>query len=373
MLDISADDLRALQDADTSLQNARTVADGGPTAGAGENFLRREGLLYRRYTPPGKGEDAQVEQLALPTQCRPAVLRLAHNIPLSGHLWKKKTAARILQRFYWPEVFRDVEDHCRTCPEWQKSSARKPAKAPLIPLPIMEEPFKRIAMDIVGPLPRSSSGKRYILVICDYATRYPEAIALRTTHASTIAEELIKFFSRMGVPEETLTDQETNFTSRLLDEVYRLLQIKPIRTTPYHPQTDGLVERFNGTLKAMLRKAIDDEGKDWDRLLPYLLFAYREVPQASTGYSPFELVYGRHIRGPLDVLKETWEAKEITTESVVSFVLTIQERLVKLMDLVQENLEEAQKTHGMTVTQEQGSSSQETKFSSCSLRVRINY
>ena len=159
----------------------------------------------------------------------------------------------------------------------------------------MEEPFKRIAMDVVGPLPRSSSGRRFILVICDYATRYPEAIALRNVDANTVAEELVKFFSRVGVPEEILTDQGTNFTSQLLTEVYRLLRIKPLRTTPYHPQTDGLVERFNHTLKQMLRKAANEEGKDWDRLLPYLLFAYREVPQASTGYSPFELLYGYRV------------------------------------------------------------------------------
>ena len=154
-------------------------------------------------------------------------------------------------------------------------------------------------MDIVGPLPRSSSGKWYILVICDYATRYPEAVALRTIDANAVAEELLTFFSRVGVPEEILTDQGTNFMSQLLSEAYRLLKIKPIRTTPYHPQTDGLVERFNGTLKAMLKKAASEDGRDWDRLLPYLLFAYREVPQASTGFSPFELLYGHNVRGPL--------------------------------------------------------------------------
>ena len=137
----------------------------------------------------------------------------------------------------------------------------------------MEEPFKRIAMDIVGPLPRSSLGKRYILVICDYATRYPEAIALRTIDAPTVGVELVKLFARMGVPEEILTNQGSNFTSQLLHEVYQLLHIKPIQTTPYHPQTDGLVERFNSTFKSMLRKAVDEEGKDWDHLLPYLLFA----------------------------------------------------------------------------------------------------
>ena len=148
----------------------------------------------------------------------------------------------------------------------------------------------------------------------------------------------------MGIPEEILADQGTNFTSQLLWEVYRLLQIKPIQTTPYHPQTDGLVERFNSTLKSMLRKSVDEEGKDWDRLLLYLLFAYREVPKASTGFSPFKLVYGRHVRGPLDVLKESWETDKRSTESVVSYVLTIQERLTKLRDVVRENLEDAQAT-----------------------------
>ena len=280
----------------------------------------------------------------MPARLRPPILRLAYNIPMAGHLGKKKTADRILARFYWPGVYRDVEEHCQTCSPCQKSSTRRVKKAPLVPLPIMDEPFRRIAMDIVGPLPRSNSGKRYILVICDYATRYPEAIALRSIDANAIAGELLSFFARVGVPEEILTDQGTNFTSQLLGEIHRLLQIKPIRTTPYHPQTDGLVERFNGTLKAMLKKTVAEEGKDWDRLLPYLLFAYREVPQASTGFSPFELVYGRNVRGPLDVLKEAWAANTRSSESVVSYVLMMQERREKLREIVRENLEDAQAT-----------------------------
>ena len=167
--------------------------------------------------------------------------------------------------------------------------------------PLSPSPFKKIAMDIVGPLPRSRSGNRYVLVICDYATRYPEAIPLRSIDAAHVADQLIKVFSRVGVPQEILMDQGSNFTSQLLAELYRLLHIHPIRTSPYHPQTDGLVEQFNQTLKSMLRKAATDEGKDWDKLVPYLLFAYRKVPQASTGFSLFELLYGRNVRGPLDV------------------------------------------------------------------------
>ena len=341
--DLNSAELQKLQEEDATLAEARRVAAGQPGP-AGADFFMRDGLLYRRYRPPwGRGEEsATIEQMVLPTQCRKTVLKLAHDVPLAGHMGRNKTGRRILQRFYWPSLYRDVARYCRSCPECQKASPRRVKRAPLVPLPVMDEPFRRIAMDIVGPLPRSRSGKRYILVICDYATRYPEAIPLRSIDAETVAEELLTLFSRVGVPEEILTDQGSNFMSKLLGEVYRLLHVTPIRTSPYHPQTDGLVERFNQTLKSMLRKAATDEGKDWDRLIPYLLFAYREVPQASTGFSPFELLYGRHVRGPLDVLRETWEASRRSDESVVSYVLMVQERLAKLTELVQGNLAKSQ-------------------------------
>ena len=199
-------------------------------------------------------------------------------------------------------------------------------------------------MDIVGPLPRSRSGMRYILVICDYATHYPEAIPLKSFDADHVAEALLTFFSRVGIPSEILTDQGSNFTSQLLMEIYRLLHVHPIRTTPYLPQTDGLVERFNQTLKSMLKKTTVEEGKDWDRLIPYLLFAYQEVPQSSTGFSPFELVFGRPVRGPMDVLKETWEVDKKSSESIVSYVLSVREKFDKMAELVEENLKEAQQT-----------------------------
>lgn len=95
-------------------------------------------------------------------------------------------------------------------------------------------------------------------------------------------------------------------------------------------------------LKSMLRKAVDKEGKDWDKLLPYLLFAYREMPQASTGFSPFELLYGRAIRGPLDIIRETWEADEHSDDSVVSYLLATQEKLRDMAEMVEENLTKVQ-------------------------------
>ena len=145
-------------------------------------------------------------------------------------------------------------------------------------------------------------------------------------------------FARVGIPREMLTDQGANFQSRLLAELYRLLHVEGICTSPYHPQTDGLVERFNQTLKAMLCKFASEQGKDWDKLVPYLLFAYHEVPQKSTGFSPFELLYGRDVRGLLDVLKETWVSDQKNSPDVVSYVLKMRERMDATSELVQGNL-----------------------------------
>ena len=206
--------------------------------------------------PQGQEEVMSVDQIVLPKKCRNTVLHIAHTIPSVGYLGKK-TAGRILKRFYWPTLFQDVEDFCRSCEVCQKSTHGWGARAPMIPLPIMGEPFERIAMDIVGPLPRSRAGHRYVLVVCDYATKYPEAVPLKSIDAECIAEELVKIFARMGIPKEILTDQGSNFMSQLLAEVYRLLYVKALRTSPYHPQTDGLVERLEN-----LRKSVVEDGKD---------------------------------------------------------------------------------------------------------------
>ena len=176
-LDIPAAELHALQESDSTLGGTRQAADGEPTS-ARSGFLWQNGLLYRRWQPAGQPPDAVVEQLVLPHTCRPTVLQLAHTIPLAGHLGRDKTTQRILHRFYWPTLFKDVADYVRSCPECQKAGSQRVRRAPLIPLPVIGVPFERMAMDIVGPLPRSRSGNRYVLVVCDYATRYPEAVPI---------------------------------------------------------------------------------------------------------------------------------------------------------------------------------------------------
>ena len=332
-INLTKEELRKLQDDDQTIQGLRKKK--------ADQVVERDGLWYHLWAK--KQQPGHVEQLLLPKPYREVVCKLAHSVPMAGHLGRDKTISRVTQRFYWPTVFQDVADFCRSCPECQRTAKGNQLKVPLVPLPVMKEPFERIAMDIVGPLPRSKKGNQYILVVCDYATRYPEAFPLRSISAETVAEHLMQLFSRVGIPKEILSDQGTNFMSQLLRELYNLLNINQIRTSPYHPQTDGLVERFNKTLKAMLRKLVSKEGKNWDVLLPYVLFAYREVPQSSTGFSPFELLYGREVRGPLDVLKEEWEASKKSDESVLSHILLVRERLEEMSELVGKNMKGAQK------------------------------
>ncbi len=206
----------------------------------------------------------------------------------------------------------------------------------------MQVPFERIGMDLIGPLERSARGHRFALVLVDYATRYPEAVALRNISAKSVAEALFSMISRVGIPKEILTDQGTAFMSRTIRELYGLLGIKSVRTSVYHPQTDGLVERFNCTLKTMIRKFVHEDAKIWDKWLEPLLFAVREVPQASTGFSPFELLYGRQPRGVLDILKETWEEGPSESKNEIQHVLNLRTKLHTLGQLSMENLLQAQ-------------------------------
>ena len=179
-------------------------------------------------------------------------------------------------------------------------------------------------------------------MLVDYATRYPEALPLRAATAKAVAKELMLLFSRVGIAREVLTDQGTCFMSRIMKELLSLLQVKQLRTSVYHPQTDGLVERFNKTLKQMLKKAMDTDGKNWDQLLPHVLFAVREVPQASTGFSPFELLYGRRPRGLLDLAKEAWESRPSPHRTMVDQVEQVRDRMAQVWPIVRNHLRQAQ-------------------------------
>ena len=194
------------------------------------------------------------------------------------------------------------------------------SRAPLGDMPLINQPFKRVAIDLVRPIaPASGKGHRYILTLVNYATRYPEPVPLKNIDTETVAEALLDMYSRVGVPEEVLSDLGTQFTSDCIKEVSRLLSIRRLTTSPYHPVCDGLVEKFNRSLKRMLRRLCQEQPRQWHRFINPLLFAYREARQEATGFSPFKLLYGRTVRDPVQILKELWSDKQEILEVTTSY------------------------------------------------------
>ena len=337
--------LAVQQETDASLAKARESAKEGAWMKAGKQqfrFLFKNQVLFREY----RDDSGTHRQICVPIGLRQEVMRVAHDTPMAGHLAAQRTRERLWNDFYWPGMCGDIRRYCQSCDRCQRICPKsRVKKAPLGKLPLVGTPFERVAVDLIGPLiPASEEGHKWVLVMVDYATRYPEARALKNIDTENVAEALLDMWSRVGIPEQVLSDRGTQFLSEVMLEVHRLLSIKGLTTTPYHAQCNGLVERFNGTLKTMLRKLCDEKPNTWHRYLSACLFAYREVPQESTGFSPFELLYGRTVRGPMTILRNLWTSESDSTSEVShasTYVLELRNRIEETCKLVQRNLARA--------------------------------
>ncbi|KAL2085082.1 hypothetical protein ACEWY4_018402 [Coilia grayii] len=340
--------LRCEQRKDQSLAKYRAMAVGkrGSMCKTVVYFWEN-GLLMRRWTP-SQSQDLgwnSAVQLVVPAKFRLHVLTLGHDCDFAGHLGVKKTYHRILRYFFWPGLKSDVVKHCRSCHHCQL--AGKPNQvikpAPLRPIPVIGEPFQRILLDCVGPLPKTKSGHRFLLTIMCAATRYPEAVPLRSLKAKPVVKALIRFFSTFGLPEVVQTDQGSNFLSRLFKQVLQQLSVKHVTSSAYHPESQGALERFHQTLKSMFRTYCFDSAKEWDEGLPLLLFAVRETTQESLGFSPADLIFGHTVRGPLKLLREKWDGGPTShDQNILDYVSSFRERLHNACACAQKALASAQ-------------------------------
>jgi len=161
----------------------------------------------------------------------------------------KKNYLRVLRSFFWPGLKSDIVKYCRSCHTCQVvGKPNKPIPlAPLHPIPVLGEPFERVLLDCVGPLPKTKSGHQYILTIICAATRFPEAIPLRTVKPKAIVKALNKFFTTFGLSKVIHTDQGTDFMSKIFSQVLADLKIKHQTSSPYHPESQGALEHFHQT------------------------------------------------------------------------------------------------------------------------------
>ena len=179
----------------------------------------KNGFLYRYF----KGTE-EIEQLCLPSSLRPLVLKTAHDSPLSGHQVVKKTLNRIQKNFFWYSVHKDVKTFVSACHICQSTPYKGRVKeAPIQEMPKVMKPFEKISIDLIGPiLPATPRGNRFILTVIDTATRWAEAIPLKHTTTEHVAEALFSTFSRLGFPDEIVSDHGPQFVSEMMKEIYRL-------------------------------------------------------------------------------------------------------------------------------------------------------
>ncbi|XP_076049696.1 uncharacterized protein LOC143030434 [Oratosquilla oratoria] len=312
-----------------------------------EEYYLESGVLFRKWVdstcPTDDAVWSERRQIMLPKVYKEEVMQMGHDSPFAGHMGVRKTLDRIWQHFYWPGIRKDVTQYCRSCHTCQVVGKpnQSVAVAPLKPIPVGEEPFAKVIADIVGPLPKTKNGNEYILTLMDTFSRYPEAVPLRRVHAKVVFQELIKFFTRWGLPRELQTDQGSVFLSKEVMQGLGALGIVKVTSSAYHPQSQGALERYHQTLKTMLKKWCLDNDTGWDQALPYLLFAVREVPNESMGISPFDMVFGHCVRGPLRVLKECL-LEPLGAPKVIKSVEDMRSRLASCWQRARETLQSAQ-------------------------------
>jgi transposase InsO family protein len=256
----------------------------------------RDGLLYR-YFEPDQGEP--LYQLVAPRNLLASICHQFHDAPgAGGHLTGSTTLQRIREHYYWPGMRAEVKLWCHTCITCRRKKGHRRQHAPL-QLHSVGVPWERVGVDLAGPFTRTDRGNRYLLVVVDYFTRWPEAIPIASTHAEVVARALVEHvFSRFGVPAELHSDRGSNFESNVFRAVMELMGIRKTRTTPQRPQSNGAAERLIQTVITHLAMVVNQTQKDWDLQVPLVLMSLRASPHATTGVSPAMMLYGRQIGLP---------------------------------------------------------------------------
>ncbi|KAK9874212.1 hypothetical protein WA026_002568 [Henosepilachna vigintioctopunctata] len=266
-----------------------------------DSLVIENGLLKRKWESTDGREVKTL--LVVPRDKVEELLKEMHGGTSGAHFGVNKTIARIREKFYWVYCRDDVEAWCRKCTTCAATKGPPKKTHGKMEKYNVGLPFERIAVDVAGPFPTTNDGNKYILVAMDYFSKWPEAYALPNQETQTIARTLVdQFISRYGVPLELHSDQGRNFESDVFKKVMEILNIRKTRTTPLHPQSDGMVERFNRTMEQYLSKVVADHQKDWDKHLPVLLMAYRGSVHDTTGHTPAKVLFGRELRLPCDLL-----------------------------------------------------------------------
>lgn len=280
------------------------------------NLFLKDGVLYRRATVSCHA----VVQLVLPEAFREIAFTGLHDD--AGH----RTASLLKSRFYWPGLDDFVDRRVRSCP---RCLCRKtPIRSSTNLVPIQSSyPLELVCVDFLS-LEISAGGFENILVITDHFTRFAQAISIRNQTAKTTAKVLFdNFFCHYGFPARLHSDQGRNFDRSVIRELCKLANIEKSRTTPYHPQGNGMPERFNQTLLNMLGTMETEEKSNWKAYVPTLVHAYNSTRHENTGLTPHFLMFGRHPRLAVDAFLGTEPDRDMSGRDRSKYVSKLRKRL----------------------------------------------
>ncbi|MCO5566819.1 hypothetical protein L7F22_020500 [Adiantum nelumboides] len=284
------------------------------------HWLVRKALSYQLLGEHlyHKGKDLVLRRVPIVKEIE-KIHMSCHDGVCGGHFTQEITSRKILQAgFVWPSLHRDVQHWCKACKACQQAGDRKLSYGPRFPI-FAYGPFEKWGIDAIRPLPRTSTGKQYILTATDYMTRWAEATSVARITAADVSKFVLDYIcSRFGTPLEILSDRGPGFRADLLDALLENLSIKHVHSTPYYPQCNGLVEKTNGVLCKIITKHVRDRPQDWDKHLTTALWAYRTSFKVSTQFTPYHLVYGQEALLPIEVelgslrvlARETTSSKE---------------------------------------------------------------
>lgn len=300
------------------------------------SLLIENSILYRCYERP---DDSSFKQIVVPRSKGTEIIRELHDNKTGGHFGISRTYEKLRQRFYWINCRADVKKWCIQC---DICSARKgpkhKSKGPMQQY-IVGAPFERVAVDVLGPLPRTNKGNRYLLMVMDYFSKWPEVIPMPNQEAETVADALVKdIVSRHGVPLELHSDQGRNFESTVFKNLMTKLGIRKTRTTPLHPQSDGMVERLNRTIAQYLSKFVSQNQRDWDELIPFFLLSYRSCVHEATNETPAAIIYGRELKLPIDLVRPRPPRCPLDNNPIDEYSFKLRDRLERIHNYARENI-----------------------------------
>jgi transposase InsO family protein len=257
---------------------------------------------------------------------------------LTGHGGMEKLIYVMKGSYYWPGMENDIKKEVQECIQCQLTKGRSPQdKAPLQSI-LVGKPFERIAIDICGPFRPSKYGFRYILALIDYFSKYPVLIPLKRIDAETVARNVFhKWIAVFGAPEVIHSDRGSNFESELFQEQCRIMGIKKTRTSPYYPQADGLVERLFRTIKPLISATVKARSASWCEVIPFVEMGLRCSVQATTGMSPFEILFGKKMRLPT-----CWETPQMEANNSIrntsTYIQELQEKLKEIHQRISQHM-----------------------------------